>query len=41
MNKQKIHNESEEIKQAAKQVADEFKQEVIETSDETAIAAVG
>ena len=41
MNKQKIHKESEEIKQAAKQVADEFKQEVIETSDETAIAAVG
>lgn len=41
MNKQKIHKEGEEIKQAVKQATDEFKKEVIDEQDDGVIAAVG
>jgi uncharacterized membrane protein len=41
MNKQKIHEEGEEIKQAVKQATNEFKKEVIDEQDDGVIAAVG
>ncbi len=41
MNKQTIKEEGEEIKQAVKQVTDEFKKEVVDEQDDGVIAAIG